>query len=828
MSNTPPQFAMPIGLPADPLDAATQFAGLHSRLEAEINTSKSFSAWVVNDPVYTGVHAMVRGLLVFVPAGRVDAFGRTATTPTLMLKVWIVDYLKLKKFAGSVAPKLICYRNLDVTEVTNAVRTLIAASPSLAGRAATLLPQLMAGQGSLLVKAGAVIGRGAVEANSNVPSRVGRRRVDIEFQDESGAALNPGESIGCWQNAGGALVNDHPLLDAVGLPCFPAVAPVEGRTWIRLSLRTSGSAVTRVTVGGVDAFNWKLNGIGTRLYVEVPPRPPGTFNIEISLVGGTSQTYASVLRYVDDLDEAVHAVAASRGVALEVVEESFSTVPSDAVLSEGEVIFAEDIADFSGRRLTEALAARAAATNRSLLDPALQAIEREVLERTASRAGEVMARIGKIATTGGPSLLFLNLPITPGFFSQVRSLMDANRGLIAVRDGSLNMVCADATFYRFRVLDRPVNRSMSEAMYDLFAAKPSVRAAVNGQYFLHPTGERGTYFKVHPSLPRGGKSIPFGQQVVNGSVINGWPLVGEWLSHADQMKGFGQLDGRGEAAFVLADTLPGAVTGGPTSPGPFRDAMSVKVIIKNKKFVPSYIGIDGRNFWGIHRASNTFFFLGGTFDFVPTQELLISLGVDDAITADGGSSLMMMVDDTWIYNHAQGINLVRIPQIPVRLPAPHYWKDYSNPMAAYLQLESLVGSNGSAEVNPATTHSAWVQTSSIRGVSARIGLTDGGQGLSAGTVVIFDSLGAEASGGMRNVAGSLNISLPLTLWTSQSDITTAQRRLSLAGAMSGNISALLRLEPTATTDGRMTGRIDIQTAQGLVVLDVVVPLATAP
>lgn len=818
---------MPIGLPADPLDAATQFAGLRSRLEAEINTADSFSAWVVNDPMYTSVHAMVRGLLVFVPAGGVDALGRTATTPTLMLKVWMVDYLKLKKLAGSAAPKLICYRNLDVTEVNNALRILIAGNPFLAGRAATLLPQLMAGQGLLLVKAGAVMGRGAVEVNSNVPTRVGRRRVDIEFEDESGAALNPGESIGCWQNAGGAFVDDHPLLDAVGQPCFPAVVPVEGRTWIRLSLRTTGSAVTRITVGGVDAFNWKLNGIGTRLYVEVPPRPPGTFNIEISLVSGTNQTYANVLRYVDDLDEAVHAVAASRGVALEIVEESFSTVPPDAVLSEQEVAFAEDIADFSGRRLTEALAARAAATNRSLLDPALHAIEREVLERTASRAAEVMARIGKIATNGGPALQ-VDLSITPGFFSQVRSLMDANRGLIAVRDGSINIVCADATFYRFRVLDRPVNRSMSEAMYDLFAANPSVRAAVNGQYFIHPSGEIATYFKVHPSLPFGGKSIPFGQYVVNGSVIDGWPLVGVWLSIANQMKGFGQLDGRGEAAFVLTDSLPGTAIGGVTSPGPFRDAMSVKVIIKNKKFVPSYRGTNGRNFWGIHRASNTFFFVGGTLDVETTQELLISLGVDDAITADGGSSLMMMVDDIWIYNHAKGINLVRLPQVPVPVPAPHFWKDYSNPIAAYLQLESLVGISGSAEVNPATTHSAWLQSSSIRGISARINLTDGGQGFGAGTTVTFDSLGAETSGRMRNVAGALNISLPLTLWTSQSDITTAQRQLSLAGAMSGNISALLRLEPTATTDGRMTGRIDIQTAQGLVVLDVVVPLATAP
>lgn len=818
---------MPIGLPADPLDAATQFAGLHSRLEAETNTTNSFSAWVVNDPVYTGVYAMVRGLLFFVPAGGGDALGRTATTPTLMLKVWMVDYLKLKKLAGSVAPKVICYRNLDVTEVTNALRTLIAANPFLASRAATLLSQLMAGQGSLLVKAGAMIGRGAVEVSSNVPSRVGRRRVDIEFEDESGAALSPSESIGCWQNAGGALVDDHPLLDAVGQPCFPAVAPVEGRTWIRLSLRSTGSSVARVAVGGVDALNWRLNGIGTRLYAAVPPRSPGTFNIEISLTSGTTQTYANVLRYVDDLDEAVHAVAASRGVALEVVEESFSTVPPDAVLSEQEVTFAEDIADFSGRRVTEAIAARAAATNRSLLDPSLDAIERDVLERTASRAAAVMARIGKIATNGGPALQ-VNLTISPGFFSQVRSLMDANRGLIAVQDGSINIVCADATFYRFRVLDRPANKSMSEAMYDLFAANPSVRAAVNGQYFIHPSGEVGTYFKVHPSLPLGGKSIPFGQYVVNGSVIDGWPLVGDWASIADQMKGFGQLDGRGEAAFVLADTLPGAVTGGPTSPGPYRDAMSVKVIIRNKKFVPSYKGTNGRNFWGIHRASNTFFFIGGTLDVETIQELLISLGVDDAITADGGSSLMMMVDDTWIYNHAKGINLVRLPQVPVPVPAPHFWKDYSNPIAAYLQLESLVGINGSAEVNPATTHSAWVQSSSIRGVSAHIGLTDGGQGLSAGTVVIFDSLGAEASGGMRNVAGSLNISLPLTLWTSQSDITTGQRQLSMAGAMSGNISALLRLEPTATTDGRMTGRIDIQTAQGLVVLDVVVPLTTAP
>lgn len=775
--STTPRFAMPVGLPANPALAASHFAQLRTRFDAEIGAANSVSAWVANEALYSGVYAMTRGLLAFIPAGGTDFLGRTVAEPSIVMRIWANEYLALQRLAGRSAPKFIWYRKLDTAEVQRSLQAIIAAQPRLAPQASTVLTRVMTGQSKLLVNAGALIGRGLVDSSTTDPVRSTRIRVDIEFQNDIGDPLDVAEALDLWRMTGEPLVMGHPLLDELAL-CNPSVAPVEGRTCISISLvQPLPNGPFQLLVDGTIVAEQFISSDRRTVYFRALPHSAGYVDLILIDALGVQANYSRAFRYVEEFDTAFHAIGASFGVALNCVED----VVAGGSVSDRERVQLDELADLQGRTWRELVAIRADATSHAPWDPEIQRFATLVASQHADQSDRVSRLLRSVVpatpTAGMPVRRFEGV----SFFSDIRPLMDSNRGLFLGLDTDRFVyVCVDATFYRFAVLDRSTSQSMSEAMLDLMSRDARVRAVANGQYF-----GRGhlDYIYHHPSPINPGRTFPLGQYIDN------WVLKEEaaWLKSCT----FGQTRERGQHAWVTARVPPGSVA------TPLRNAVPAEALVQagiasvrggvNEQLAPRMV-------YGVHRASNTAFFLAT--EMVKLSSLashLEAMGVDDAMALDGGTSVLMAVD-----------GVIRKDETKYMPP-----KDWSIPVGGCLLLDSFA-IDGEGMIDGRSTDPSWPSTLAIHGITGTVRAASAG-----GIEFLVTSFGSAVVGGVvREIAPGATATL-----VSTSTLLTSPRLFRDPSGTSP-ATALLSHDPSGGGDGVFVGEISIPGSLGILIVNV--------
>jgi hypothetical protein len=305
-------LAMPLGLPAVGASHPAHFANLQSRLSAT-TMGNVVRAWVADEPAYSALFAMVKGLLRYIPVGGIAPDGTMVTTPMLVLKTWLWDYLELRKNVApsTPLPKLIGYANVDQNSVALAIRAELGSNPrhkQLAAQQRTLAEvDFLAGTARLVVSAGTAIGRGAVDAAAPPGTFPTYRRVDLQLLNNEGATLDPVNAFDLWGLVGGDLVQGHPLLSILRRPVSPSAAPLEGGTRIRIT-GTGFVANTSVTIRGQPAVDVWVRGNGQELYATLPSGASGTADVVVTIPGKAPITHTSALTYVSDV------VATARGV----------------------------------------------------------------------------------------------------------------------------------------------------------------------------------------------------------------------------------------------------------------------------------------------------------------------------------------------------------------------------------------------------------------------------------------------------------------------------------------------------------------------------------
>lgn len=782
------RFAMPIGLPpANIASVATHFEQLRTRFQSELLPTNRIATWVADEPLYSGTHAMTRCLLLWVPAGSADFLGRTQSAPLLVLRIWASEYLKLRQLAGRAAPKFVVYRGLEESEVRSALQTFIGTQPRLATQAAVVLTQVMAGQSKLLLASGTRIGRGTIDSVATDPARALMRRVDMGFEDDLGDPLDVGQSLDLWRLTGDELVVGHPMLDAAG-GCRPSVAPVEGRTMLKLRLANAlPPGPFQVLVDNVAAIEQLAGAGGTTIYFRAPPHASGYVDVSLIDANGGRANFAGALRYSEDYDTAWRAMAESFVIGLDCVEDVMAAAtPSVEVVGQ-----LERIADLEGHTWRELLNLRATATSSAAWTPDFQRFSDQLAQTTQGQ----VERVADLLKAPGTPLFPASLPDRrfdgATFFADIRPLMDANRGMFVARESDIAVyVCVDATFHRFRVLERDRSKVMSHAMLELMAVDPMVRAIASGQYFART---RLDYIYTRPSPLDPKRSDPRGQYIVDGTLAEDDPYP---------IGAVGQTAGRGEAAFVISRAQPGLVT----TPSALWQALSGEVLISGGVGRPGLIGdknLAPRVVYGVHRASNTLFFFATSrlASFASIGARMIAMGVDDAAQLDGGSSAMLGVDGSLRIDETLG-----------------WYKDFSMPLAGYFRLDERLDFDGTAMVAANSTDPAWPALTTIQGVFGSVRVSGTG-----GLDLAVDDFGSGLVGSVvRDVAPGMNATLhvpTMLLKTPQNFVATPP---------ASGISARLKFESggTATDHGRLVGQINFQNAGGQLVLDVLLTIVT--
>src|SRR5215211_6546535 len=124
-------LAMPVGLPAPGIDPVAHYRDLTANISVEATNVNMVSVWTVNQDRYSGLYAMTKGFLRYIPAGGSAPDDTITTSPMLVLKSWLWDYLELRKNAvpGLPLPKLIAYGHADHDAISDAVRTELSTNP---------------------------------------------------------------------------------------------------------------------------------------------------------------------------------------------------------------------------------------------------------------------------------------------------------------------------------------------------------------------------------------------------------------------------------------------------------------------------------------------------------------------------------------------------------------------------------------------------------------------------------------------------------------------------------------------------------------------------
>lgn len=370
-------LAMPIGLPPTGTDPATHWPQLETRLNTA-TSANVVSVWVADEANYSGLFAMTRGMLRLVPTGGTAPDGSTATSPLLLLKPWLWDYLELRKTAapGSILPKVISYGNVDTATVGTAIGAELAGNPrysTLTGAERTQAQtDFLAGTIRLLVAAGTMIGRGQVDPSppSGVPA--GRRRLDLAFLGATGTPLAPAGYFELWNLIGGPRVSGHPLLTSAAPPASPASLPLEGGLRIRVRA-TNATSGTTVTVGGQTATDVEISPAGDAVYATAPARTAGQRDVVVSVPGQAAQTYTGALTYTADLASTARSAVLSYTIVLVELRERAEDLDANSLLDDaarGNIRYAADRARSDS---VDAIEQRVMAGGGSLADPAATA-----------------------------------------------------------------------------------------------------------------------------------------------------------------------------------------------------------------------------------------------------------------------------------------------------------------------------------------------------------------------------------------------------------------------------------------------------------------------
>ena len=314
-------LAMPVGLPAPNANAQAHYQQLATRLTASVATGNVVRAWIADEAAYDALHAMSTGFLTFVPTGGSGPGGAAVGSPMLVLKLWLWDYLELRRNAAPSAPppKLIGYGNADAGDVALTVRAELASNTRYQSLTAQQRTQaetdFLAGTLKLLVSAGTRIGRARVDLAPPPPAQSGWRRLELTFFGASGAALDPSLCIDLWGLISGPLVRGHPLLSSLARPVMPSVAGLEGGNRIRIT-GTNLVVGTTVTIGGQSAIDVEVSADGSAVYATAPPGSAGAADVGVTVPGQSTQTHSEAITYVSDILATARAAITSYAIHL--------------------------------------------------------------------------------------------------------------------------------------------------------------------------------------------------------------------------------------------------------------------------------------------------------------------------------------------------------------------------------------------------------------------------------------------------------------------------------------------------------------------------------
>ncbi|WP_284750666.1 phosphodiester glycosidase family protein [Amycolatopsis sp. RTGN1] len=383
----------------------------------------------------------------------------------------------------------------------------------------------------------------------------------------------------------------------------------------------------------------------------------------------------------------------------------------------------------------------------------------------------------------------------PTFFRDIRARLQADRGMFVGSDGAYRYVCVDPGFYRLGVFVRPTSSTFTASAKTATAGTP-VRAVANGQVF-------DDYQFTSP-----GPVAWQGEVISGGAVLPGGGAAGSAPMH----RYAAQWPGISVPALAFGTGSPSTVV------PPLRSAFGrlVPLIEAGARATAAQLGSwmtkgarTGKTVYGLCAAEAVLFVLvqeHGTF-LAPTgaetvtdlMTRLFGMGVDQAMLADGSDSVALLVDGT-------------------TLVTPAGYKDNSIPVGPSLELHGLQLTATSSLVLTGSTDPQFAGSLQLAGVRAALRLTAPGAGL------VLEDLGTPSSGTADQVRNGLGLTLPMSMAAADAPPRPSEPFLFIGG----NVQARLLLSPEQTTDGRITGSMQVTTPRGQVDFDVLWDLEDLP
>lgn len=398
----PLRVAMPVGMPAAGANVADYYQGLGQATMVRTDTPGTVSVWISDDAQYTGLFAMVKGALRFVPQGQAGPDGQAVAAPAMVLKIWFWEYLTLRKCAapGQSLPKLIVYGHVDPATVRSAIGQAIESEPRNATRTAVektaMADAFMNGQSAMLVSGGTPIGRGLADTSSTAPV-TGGRRVDLSFRHRNGTAASPVDMFDMWGTLLGPSFDAHPLLGAVRGPIVPSAAPLEGGLRVRIKV-TGFVAGSAADVDGAAVGELTPSADGKVLYGTLPPATAGTHDLTITPPGGGPGVVSGTVTYVIDVVATTRAVMASQSVRMEELRDRIKQLQSEGALDSSQwAAIAAALADFQWMPWDQ-IVTRSIAGGGSFLDPSVG----DTADAAASRLGPLAIEIYELLGSSAP------------------------------------------------------------------------------------------------------------------------------------------------------------------------------------------------------------------------------------------------------------------------------------------------------------------------------------------------------------------------------------------------------------------------------------------
>lgn len=375
--------------------------------------------------------------------------------------------------------------------------------------------------------------------------------------------------------------------------------------------------------------------------------------------------------------------------------------------------------------------------------------------------------------------------------------MDANRGLFAGSDRGIRYACLDACFYRLEMFQRPPSQKFTASAALL---PPEVRVVANGQVF----GEEGVtdYCFLGPCPVKWE-----GEIIVKHRALPGAPATKPDHRH------FAQWDGRGGASFGVAKGDPSGVKAPatyneglgaliplveaniPFGPTEMKDTTGA-IVRRASNAVSTWLAFPdtrGKVVYAVHRPTQTVLLLVQAegergLDIASLIGRLVSMGVDDAAMGDGSDSATLLVDR--------------------RIECDPGWiKNQSIPDGVSFRLQSLTLAAPASLVSlPASTDSRFKKAFTANGVTGAIQLTTGPSALQLDLTSLGSGTGYATPAAFGTALGA---TLPLRLTGTSSNLAGG---ISLSGP---KVSAKLKLAPTVTDGGRLTGPVEFTTPKGI-------------